>query len=53
MEGAMGRDGVYVFTHYLSWLTLADVRVWWGSAAKMSVATVQRGWLYVVTYACR
>ena len=21
-----------VFTHYLSWLSLADVRVWWGSA---------------------
>ena len=27
MEGALGSGGVYVFTHYLSWLNLADVQV--------------------------
>ena len=40
MEGAsLGSGGVYVFTHYLSWLTLADVQVRAGmvgvGAAKM------------------
>ena len=54
MEGALGSGGVYVFAHYLSWLTLADVQVrvvmvGIGTGQEHdSVATVRLFGLYVV-----